>query len=480
MKSFDFYVKQANQALLANTRAAESLKLFSVSESDYKMRVNAYTNAMARTSQMEDMALAGGARRRMMTFASPGMGAGNLRGSTIYPATILSNVSSIAPIFSVERDMDTPNGDLQFMDFYNIIDNKQVLPNLGRDGDFGENIKNADLSSLLSSAEVEYQSASSFIPHSIKLTLVHGGVTYAITDNGAGTLLAAPGLLSAGTVNYSTGAVNITFAEVKTGGTLKLTAAMDLPSDNAIDKIGGESKYFHVTTEPIIIPLQRNIVTDAAMNKQGVLDPNELYANVIQSTYTKKINEKVVSAIVNAYEGDSYTADLSEFNLAGGRYDTFIRSFQSLLVDGEATLGEKTYKAAKVNGILAGAKIANVFQYMNEGEGWIPNNSLGYFKDLLGWYNGIPVVRWTNNSGDAVRVGDYDLYLTHKTEDGQLAPVVRGMFLSPTDLPEIANFANPTQITNGMFSLEGVRPTTSKLAVKLTITLPESQMLKKA
>lgn len=481
MKNFAFYQKNASELLMSNEKAVTGLKLFSVSDADFKMRASAYANTMARTAQMEDMALNGGARRRMLNFSAPGMAAGNLRGSTIYPATIMSYVSSIAPIFSVERDMDTPNADLQFMDFYNIVDNSLVLPNLGVDASFGNNVKDADLSSLLSSTTVEYQASAALIPHSVKLTYVSGNNTYQIVDNGAGVLMAAPGLLTAGTVNYTTGAVALTLAAAAgEGATLKFKAALDTPSESSVDKIGGQNKYFHVSTEPVVIPVQRNIITDAAMNKQGVIDPNELYANVIQSTYTKLVNEKVVAAIVNAYDGDSYTADLSSFNLAAGRYDTFIRTFQSLLVDGESTMGSQTYKSAKVTGILAGAKISNVFQYMNEGEGWIPNNQLGYFKDLIGWYNGVPVVRWTNNANDAVRVGDYDIYLTHKTEDGQLAPTVRGMFLSPTDLPEIANFNNPTQITNGMFSLEGVRPTTSKLVVKMTITLPESQILRKA
>jgi hypothetical protein len=186
-----------------------------------------------------------------------------------------------------------------------------------------------------------------------------------------------------------------------------------------------------------------------------------------------------VAAVVNAYQGDVFTADLSNFNLAAGRYDTFIRTFQSLLVDGESQLGNQTYKGAKVTGILAGAQIANIFQYMTENEGWIPNTKLGYFKDLIGWYKGVPVVRWTNTESNIAKVADDEIYLTVRTPDGELAPAGRGTFITPTDLPEIGNFKNPTQVVDGMFSLESVRPLTSKLVTKLKITLPASQVLHK-
>lgn len=486
MKTFETYRSMAEKALLANPTAVQSLKLFAVSDTDFKMRLNAYSNAMGRTAQLEDRVLAGGAHRRVMAFAAanPGMGAANLRGTTIYPATIMSYVSSIAPIFAVERDMDTPSADLQYMDFYNITTGDMVLPNLGQDALFGNNvvIKKDVAATMGTSSGGSYTASGAIIPRSVKIEWFDksSSTTFEIVDNGNGKLMAEGGVMTTGTVNYNTGVVALKLAAaIDPQDTLKLSFALDTPSDNAVDKMGGQNKYYHVTTEPVIVPIQRNIISDAAMNKQGVIDPNELYTNVIQAEYTKLINEKVASGIVNAYVGDTYTADLSGFALAAGNYDSFIRTFQSLLVDGESTLGKQTYKGSKVTGILAGAQVSNVFQYMTENEGWIPNTQLGYFKDLIGWYKGIPVVRWTSEDSDIAKVADDEIYLTHKTADGQLAPTVRGMFLSPTDLPEIANFSNPTQLASGMFSLEGVRPTTSKLAVKLKITLPASQVLHK-
>lgn len=446
------YVQQAEAALLSNKQAVTAMKMFSVSDEDFAMKKAAYIRTMAFTAMMEDRVIANGAKRRVMFAANPGMAAANLRGTTIYPATILSYVSNIAPIFSVERNMDTPSMDLQFMDFYNIATGDEVVPNLGRDKAFGANIHTHDLTTAIRALDadtkrLEYNASAKLTPNTVVIKFFDGTHNYVIRDDGQGTLMAAPGLLSAGTVNYTTGAFSMTFVTVPSTSTstMSLEVALDIPANDNVDKLGAQNKYYHLNTEPVVIPLQRNIITDAAMAKQGVLDPNKVYTNLIQSQYSKLINEKTVGSIVNNYDGNALTADLSSFGLASGRYDTLIRTFQSLLVDGESRLAAQTYKGAKVTGILAGAKISNMFQYMNENEGWIPNTKMGYFKDLLGWYKGVPVVRWSNNDGDSVRVGDNDLYLTHRTEDGQLAPVMRGMFLSPTDLPEIANFDNPVK-----------------------------------
>lgn len=483
-KLFDRYFNQVQKAIMASPEAQTSLKLFSVSEQDYKNRMFAMASSMALTALLEDRAIERGASRRLFAATAPGMGAANLRGTTIYPATILSNVSSIVPIFAVERSGDTPSFDLQFKDFFNLATSDVVLPNLGADKPFGKSSVEKDLSAVYSASadkSVEFKAGISIVPNSVKITLTKAdGTMISIVDNGATDLMAPGGILAAGSkVNYQTGDVVIKFANAaKTGDKLVLSAVYDTPAEDEVEMVGGENKYFHIDTEPIIIPIKRNIINDAADYKQGVSNPDEIYNNVIQTLYTKKLNEMTVAAIVNAYQGNVYSADLSAFSMEAGRYDTFIRTFQSLLIDGESQLAAQTYKGAKVTGILAGAQISNVFQYMTENEGWIPNTKLGYFKDLIGWYRGVPVVRWTANESDIAKVADDEIYLTVRTPDGELAPCGRGTFITPTDLPEIGNFKNPTQVVNGMFSLESVRPLTSKLVTKLKIKLPESQVLK--
>lgn len=488
MNNYQSYIQNAEREILKSKVAVQSLKLFAQSEPDLKMKLKAYSAAMGNTAFLEDLALSRGAKRNVMNFSAtagaPGLGAGNLRGTTIYPATILSYVTSIASIFAVEREMDTPQADLQVMDFYNLLTGDSVLPNLGKDAPFGASALDKDLSGSVNGTNKEFslESAVAIVPKSVEVIVVTPMNTIiSMVDNGNGKLLAEPGFLTEASINYKTGSISFKTATAPATNTkIKIHAILDTPAEDSVEVMGGENKYFHVVTEPIVIPIQRNIVTDAAMSKQGVIDPNMIYTNVIQSQYTKRINEMVVAAIVAGYEGDTYTADLSDFDLAAGRYDTLIRTFQSIITNAETILGQQTYKGSKCTGILAGAQVSNLFSYMTPAEGFTPNLKLGYFKDLIGWYKGIPVVRWDATSNVLASVADDEMYLTHKTEDGQLAPVVRGTFITPTDIPEIYNFKNPTQLRNGVFSLEGVRSTSSKMVVKVKVVLPESQYLQKA
>jgi len=475
------YQRDAYNALMEHPNAIQALKLFSVSQQDADLKAAAYIKAMAFTAELEDAAMRNGDRRRVLKFASagqaPGMGNANLRGTTLFPATILNYVSGISSIFAVERDIATPGEDLQFVDFYSMLDGSSILPNLGKDASFGKNIYTKDYTSLLDGTEVSFAITigQNIIPRTIKFKATLSGSTYEIYDDGNGNLLAAPGILADSVINYNTGAITIEFATAPaaTNDKLTLVVSLDSPAEDEIDKLAGEVKYFHVDTNPIIIPLIRNILTDAALNKQGVIDPNALYTNLIQTQYTKATNEKCVDALVRGFSGNTYTADLSAFTIASGRYDSLIRTIQSTMVDAESLLGQQTYKGAKITGILAGRKAANLFQYMNSDEGWIPNQQLAYFKDLIGWYKGCPVVRWD----DSTVVADDEMFITHKTIDGQLAPVARAMYITPTDLPEVGNFKNMTQVSDGMFSIEGFEPTTTKLTLKLKFTLPNNQFL---
>lgn len=454
------------------------LKLFSVSDQDYASRKNSLISSMIRTAELENYALQGGAKRRVSQFAAApgGMGAADLRGLSIFPATILSYVNSIAPIFSVERDLDSIHASLMYFDFYSLMTGEELIPNLGKDKIFGKVKHVSDLTSSVDGTAKEFSVTlgKKLIPGMVKITYKTAKGIETIYDDKRGKLMAAPGLLVAGEVDYTSGTIEWEFstAPVVLGTKLTAEVAFDVPAESQVDKLAQMTKYFSMSAKPIEIPLYRNIITDAALNKQGVVDVNELYANLIQTQYTKLINEKVADAMLNNHEGDTYDADLSGFDIASGRYDTFIRTFQSLLVDGESKLGAQTYKGAKVTGILGGKSAVNAFQFMNSDEGWIPNLELAYFKDLLGWYRGTPVVRWEGDN-----ISEDDLYLTHKTADGQLAPTFRGTYLTPTDLPEIGNFQNPSQVVNGMFSMEDVEATTSKLVVKLNVKLPESQKL---
>lgn len=485
------HVQHAERVIKGNKLVNDTIKMFSASNADYNARLAAYSQTLGRTAMLEDMAIQSGAMRRIASFAAgpnqgPGLAQGNLRGTTIIPATIMSYVTNIVPIFGIERDINTPSMDLQVIDFWSILSGDRVIPNLGKDKTFKDaRVTTAMTKAQATAASVNFQTGytitdtTPIVPNSVQIQLKLTGNQLVTIHDMDGSLYAPAGILDptagSNTVDYQAGRLTIKLAnDLQTDEAINISYVQDIPRQDKVDKLMGDVKYYHIDAEPVVIPMVRSLVTDLTMATQGVGSPNELYSNLIEATYTKQINTKAIKALVGLHNGPAYTADLSNFNLNSGFYQTFIRSFQSLIVDGQSILGEQTYKGARITGILAGRQTANVFQYMTTEEGWIPNTQLGYFKDVIGWYNNIPVVRW---EGD--EVGENDIYLTHKTEDGQIGALARGMFISPTDLPEVFSFGNPTQSTNGMMSMEGIRGTDSSLVVKLTVKLPQSQFLTK-
>jgi len=91
-----------------------------------------------------------------------------------------------------------------------------------------------------------------------------------------------------------------------------------------------------------------------------------------------------------------------------------------------------------------------------------------YINDLLGWYDGIPVLRSTDIAEGDNSEGVF--YAIHKTADGQMAPLARGIYMPLTDTPTIGNYNNPTQMASGIYYQEGVRYMAPELVQKVVIT----------
>jgi hypothetical protein len=84
--------------------------------------------------------------------------------------------------------------------------------------------------------------------------------------------------------------------------------------------------------------------------------------------------------------------------------------------------------------------------------------------DLLGFYDGIPVLL---HEGVASNKG----FAIHKTIDGQLAPVGRGIFLPLTNTPTIGNYENPTQQATGVFYQQGNKSIVPELVQEFELNL---------
>jgi hypothetical protein len=146
-------------------------------------------------------------------------------------------------------------------------------------------------------------------------------------------------------------------------------------------------------------------------------------------------------------------------------YRSRVDLFDSYLINVETALASKVVKGVTTTAYIAGNQAANQFQKAGIIGKWERNDKMSYISDLLGWYNGVPVLRST----DVVEAaGEGTFYAIHKTADGQMAPLARGIYMPLTDTPTVGNYNNPTQMTSGIYYQEGLRYMAPELVQRVT------------
>lgn len=443
-----------------------ALKMFSVSDQDAMNREAAICRVIENTMEINEM------YNKRRGFAAS-VSAANLAGSSVYAAIMRSFVNSIAPIFAVQRSMDTPIQELMYVDFYDVLNKELIVPNIGADKEWISKDSNASTEVLDPKSDWTLSGADPIIPRSFVAELYKGDqLKGRIVDDGAGNLLASPGILGDNSMiqynNGGTATVLLNWAAGLDADKLSYKVLFDQTSKDVVNRAFGKTDYYRLATEPLLVPVERNILADHAMAKQGIVNNDELYANFVENEYTKAINNKVFKSLVNNYVGDTWQIDLSNFSLAAGKVDTLKVAFKNAINQGENRIAENTYKEAKITGILAGHEACDMFNLLDSTQGWVKNMNRSYYKDIVGWLDEVPVVL-ANTPG----LASDEAILTHRTADGQIAPLFHGMFLAPTELPIVANYAQLTDYSTGLYSMEGFGYTSSKLCLKMKFKAPQ-------
>lgn len=457
------------------TQFENHLKMFSRSDIDAQFRRRAFASTIANTMDINEMVLGKGSRK---TFAGASLSAANLAGVSIYAGVMRSFVQSIAPIFAVQRNIDAPSQKIMYVDFYDILGGTDpIVPNIGPDKAWADTKQRVSQAITSVTTPMVITAGSPIIPKSFKAEVYKDNVLKGtIVDTGTGKFLATPGVLKdTSAITYQSGSsstVTINFEPTLDANKIVYACIYDVTSKDEVNKAYGVTKYYDMDASPILVPVERNVISDHAMQKQGIINSDELYANFIENEYTKVVNQRVFDALVQGYTGDTYELDLSTFSIQNGYYETIVRSFRSLLTQAENQLAAQTYKGAKCTGYLASPEAVNMFDLMVPGDGWVKNVGSTYYKDVVGWYNDVPVVR-------CVDLPAGELMLTHRTDDGYVAPLFHGMFLAPTELPVVGSYANMTKYATGMYSMEGFGFSSSALCVKVKIKSPQDLTLKK-
>ena len=463
-----------------------ALRNSSVSADDARLRGIEYAKMFSRNEDMFGVNM-NNANLLQKTFS--GYSETPLLSTQYFNASVASYVSSFAGYMSIERDFDQPNGLFYWFDVLGVSDLRPVIPNLGADnyqdvqtmGHF-----ESDLTVDGTTTDYDYIVGRKLIPGTIRVKIQDkANKKYELVDDGQGHFMAVAGVISSGTLNYLNGKVSFSMINaVDATGKITIVGKEDVvgtPSctngvanGHAADKrFMAKMQQIGLNTVPDMLMAEYDIAALGAMKKATGSDMATFLFTKLRELYTKCINGNLVRTLEGGYTGDVMD-DLDLSNGPTGLADKFydyrsrIDLFDSYLINVESALATKVVKGVNTTAYVAGNRAANQFQKGGVIGRWEKNTKMSYINDLLGWYNGIPVLRST----DVVEAeGEGTFYAIHKTHDGQMAPLARGIYMPLTDTPTVGNYHNPTQMVSGIYYQEGLRYMAPELVQKVTVKI---------
>ena len=492
----------------------EALVNSSVSVEDANLRSREYAKMFSRNDDMREMFGIGNANANLLQKTFSGYAETPLLSTQYFNASVASYVSSFAGYMSIERDFDQPNGLFYWFDVLGVSDMRSVIPNLGPDNYTDINSMGGFTMNLSPGTNKSYTALTGrkIIPGTVRVKIKSASSTIELIDNGQGQFMAIPGVLgttldndnvSGDTVingiNYLNGKVDFTLATALSGDpnteSILIVGKEDVTgtpcnttgasNSHQFDKrFLGKMQQLALNTVPDMLVAEYNIASLGAMKKATGADMATFLFTKLRELYTKIINYKLVSTLEEGYQGDIMN-DLDLSNATGIGYSplapapdsgvnyknffTDYRSrvdlFDAYLVNVETGLAQKAVKGVDVTAYVAGLQACNQFQKGSVIGKWERNTKMTYISDLLGWYNGIPVLRSTDIHEDK---GEGTFYAIHKTKDGQMAPLARGIYMPLTDTPTVGNYNNPTQMAAGIYYQEGTKYMAQELVQKVT------------
>lgn len=433
-----------------------ALKASSASEQDAMKRLGVYNKLY---SQYNDL------KEAYKAFS--GMAEVPLLGNQHFNASMASYVRSMAGFFTIERVMDQATALLWYNDLLGVTDNRKVLPNVGPEDLNGINARFMS-SATFTTGITEYTIATNkkLLPGTVELEFVHAADPsnkIRVRDDAHGNLLAPPGVLAVNagnvvSVNYLTGMITFTVGDgftIADGDSYNVMGYEDVAGDPAFGQLTGpgnnrfkvDVKYILATSEPDMLISESNLMAIAAADKALGVNLQDVAGAKLVELYTKLVNGKIAKAIVDGFRGNSVTIPMTTYKAMYTDFESQLGNFQSDLVDVDTALAKQSTKAVRATAYLVGEEMGNMFRKLRQVGTFTDNVDSTYINDLLGYYNGIPVIRHMDVPS---KVG----YACHKTADGNLATCMRGIFLPLTNTPMVGNYNNPTQFSSGVYYQE--------------------------
>jgi hypothetical protein len=444
-------------AAMSDTAIASILRTSSISEADFNARMNVYRKAFANIDEVE------GLNSSLRKMFAEGYAEADLQGTSQFDATILGNIKSFAGLLTIERALTQPNDYVSFLDVVGAYTGHMVDPNLGPI-DYDDAGKTERISeTLVAATELDLSIDRPIIPRSINLTVKEASAEYTITDDGKGNLLAPAGKLTAATVVYADGTVKLTAAVAGTiTGTMvyDLLAEKDPEHDNVLTFRQGGTL---VRTTPRLMMSRANLATAAAMGKSLGVDPMAYMAEALQNAIIHRNNAAITKEMIAI---DSTNTPFPTIDFSSQSYDSYSSYadwFTAQFTDVDYALAKQSYKGVRAKAYLVAPDVAaNMMKTEIRGT-FVHDPEYNYINDLVGRFRGVPVLQ---HADVPTGVG----YAVFKTDGGEAAPLVRGIYLPITPTPDTANYDNPTQVASGLYSQDAVKGIFPQLVKKFTVS----------
>jgi len=467
IKTFSESKAFSNLTAKKDSKFLNAIYKSSVSAADAKNRIKVYSNVMKRNEAV---------REQMRMFS--GFAEMPILTNQYFNATVSANIRSFAGFLAIERDLDQPEALLGYYDLLGVTDNRTVQPNIGYGNVDGLGIPQ-EVTDTFAAGAASIDFACKLIPGSIKVTFTTaGGDKIKIMDDANGNFLALPGVVAAtgSSINYQTGAVTLALADTSVAVQFLAQAAKDVagvpttvqdPSTLAagngmINRFKLERKYYMAKALPSLLVGETDLMTLAGSDKALGDDIVALMGAKLTEVYLRVVNKNLVDVIAKNDISTPYTIDMAgaaaKFLDYGSRLDFFIAE----LVNIDTELAKQSAVGVHATAYVGGTEVCNWFMKLR-GRGFEDNKDSQFIDDMIGTYNGIPVLR--QQTLDA-RTG----YAICKTKDGQLAPAIRGIFLPLTSTPVVGNYLQPVQQAHGLYYQEAVGSIAPELAQKFVVS----------
>jgi len=442
----------------------QGLEFSSVSDIAAKQRMSVYHDALSNLETLREINMK---LRHFDDLDAVGNMAPSAMGVALAEATLKAQINSIVGYVAIERSMSQMTQMLVYRDVITKA-GASIMPMIGPDNP--RERANKVYQANLQAGTTFSMTFDALVPGSIAITVNIGSNTYQMMDDRQGHIMTQPGVLTAGTVTYDTGAINLTFANaVAATDTIKICYQLNKELGQGNNRTAIKQGYFQIKAAINKYEFETDLIT--AMISQKTVG-GDVVAELQQSVTDERIlaiNNKLVTTLKETYVGNTLTIDLSAFSIESGFTSSMLQLLNMGLAAVDNAIAARCYKVVAATAYAVGNGAATMFMSLEDAQGWVANNS-GYVNDVIGFYKGRAVIRNLN-------LDPYECYGIVKTPDGQLAPLGFGLLLPATNLPLVGNFANTNEVASGLYDVSGVAPVATALAQRFVIEMPANWMI---